>query len=261
MTPLTSHAITARHGFFTRDGGVSQGPYASLNGSLSGGDDRAHVAENRARIAAHLGAAHIVGLHQVHGPDVITVTEPWAAGDGPRADAMVTRIPGIALAIITADCTPVLLHDAASGVIGAVHAGWRGALAGVLEATIEAMLALGATGGTIAASIGPCIRQPSYEVGPDLRDAVLTRDPAAARFFQPGRDDRHLFDLAAYCAARLAGLGATRLAGLGAPRLAGLGALDIVDADTLPDPRFWSHRRRTLAGGHPIGHQVSAIVL
>jgi YfiH family protein len=244
MTPLLSPAITTPHGFFTRQGGVSQGYYASLNCALSGQDDPAHVAENRDRVRRHLGARSLVGLHQVHGPAVATVTTPWAAGEGPKADAMVTGTPGIALGIITADCTPVLFHDPGAGVIGAAHAGWRGALAGVLEATVAAMRALGAT--QLHACIGPCIRQPSYEVGPDLRDAVLSDDAAATVFFAPGRGDRLHFDLAGYCA----------------HRLLGHATVDILDADTLPDEtRFFSHRRRTLAGGHPIGHQISAIVL
>ena len=252
-TPLTSPAITARHGFFTRQGGVSTGPYASLNCALSGQDDPAHVAENRARVTQALGAATMVGLHQVHGAGVVTVTEPWAPGQGPRADAMVTATPGLALGIITADCTPVLLHDRAAGVIGAVHAGWRSAVGGVLEATVAAMQVLGATPAGIAAAIGPCIRQPSYEVGADLRDTVLAHDPADARFFAPGRPGPGLaehwqFDLAGYCAARLAAAHVTHI--------------DTLDADTLPDEaRFYSHRRRTLAGGGVIGHQISGITL
>lgn len=250
MTPtfLTSPAIPARHGFFTRLGGVSTGPYATLNCALSGQDDPAHVAENRARMTRALGAATLVGLHQVHGTAVATVIEAWAPGQGPKADAMVSAMPGIALGIITADCTPVLLHDPAAGVVGAVHAGWRGALAGVLEATVAAMQALGATPSGIAAAIGPCIRQPSYQVGADLRDAVLARDADDAAFFIPGRNDgapHWQFDLAGYCAARLRGIG----------------QVDVIDADTLPDEvRFYSHRRRTLAGGGVIGHQISAIV-
>ncbi len=192
----------------------------------------------------HLGAHALVGLYQVHGPAVATVTTPWAAGAGQRADAMVTAMPGIALGIITADCAPVLFHDPGARVIGAAHAGWRGALAGVLEATVAAMRALGAT--QVHACIGPCIGQPSYEVGPDLRDEILSRDQADAQFFAAGRGDRFQFDLAGYCA----------------HRLRGLASVELIDADTAADePRFFSHRRRTLAGGHPIGHQISAIVL
>jgi YfiH family protein len=243
LTPLTSDAIEARHGFFTRQGGVSQGPWASLNCALSGDDDKAHVAENRDRVRRHLGATALLGVHQVHGAAVVTATEPWPPGQGARADAIVTAIPGLALGTITADCTPVLFHDATAGVIGAAHAGWRGAVAGILEATVDAMLAMGATSAGIHAAIGPCIRQASYEVGPDLRDAVLLHDPANICFFAPGRvPGRWQFDLA--------------------HRLAGIGAIDTLDADTLPDEtRFFSHRRRTLAGGHPIGHQISAITL
>jgi YfiH family protein len=240
---LTSALLRTRHGFFTRQGGVSTGHYASLNCSASSQDDPAHVAANRDRVRQALGATHLLGVHQVHGTTVVSVTEPWLLGSGAKADAMVTSRPGIALGVITADCTPVLLHDPA-GIVGAVHAGWRGAVAGILEATIAAMQALGAT--TITAAIGPCIRQPSYEVGPDLRDAVLAVTPGATHFFADGRPNHWQFDLAGYCAHRLQGLART----------------DILDADTLPDEiRFFSHRRRTLAGGHPIGHQISAIVL
>jgi len=246
MTPeyLQSSALSCRHGFFTRRGGVSTGPFASLNCSLSSADDPAHVAANRAAVAATLGAAHLLGATQVHGADVVTVTEPWPAGAGPRVDALVTDRPGIALGVVTADCTPVLLADRAAGVIGAVHAGWRGALAGVLEATVHAMRQLGAT--RIVAAIGPSIRQPSYEVRADLRDAILARDPADARFLADGREGHWQFDLAGYCAARLSGVAET----------------DTIDADTAADPeRFFSHRRRTLEASGPIGHQISAIVL
>ena len=243
MTPLTG-PLPVRHGFFTRAGGVSTGAYASLNCSVSGGDDPAAVAENRERVRRHLNATVLVGVTQVHGPDVAIVTGPWddrqQGGVSPRADAMVTAMPGVALGIVTADCTPVLLY--APGVVGAVHAGWRGAVAGVLEATIAAMRALAP--GPIAAVIGPCIRQPSYEVTADLRDAV-----GHTEFFTEGRPGHWQFDLAGYCAARLAGCTVT-----------------ILDADTAEAAygtagRFWSHRRRTLAGGGPIGHQISAIVL
>jgi hypothetical protein len=161
---------------------------------------------------------------------------------------MGTRRPGLALGIVTADCAPVLFADPAAGVIGAAHAGWRGAVAGVLEATIEGMLALGARRGRILAAIGPCIRQPSYEVGPDLRDAVIGRAATDARFFaEARREGRWQFDLAGYCAARLAAAGV---------------AVEVTPHDTLPNEAdFFSHRRNTLAGGGPIGHQLSAIAL
>lgn len=237
------------HGFFTRLGGVSTGPYASLNASLSGGDDRAAVMENRARVAAALGAQpeHLLGLTQIHSADVVTVTEPWAAGEGPRADALVTRVRGLALSVITADCGPILFADPAAGIVGAAHAGWRGAVVGILEATVEAMVALGAARRRIAAVVGPCIRQPSYEVAADLRDAVLAANAADAGFFAPGRPERWQFDLAGYCAARLAA--------------AGVG-VEVTPHDTLAlEGDFFSHRRNTLAGGGPIGHQLSAIAL
>lgn len=251
MTPeaLTSPALSCPHGFFTRRGGVSVGPYASLNCSLSGQDAPEAVRENRALAARRLGAepVNLVGLTQVHGIGVAVVDAPWPHGAGPRADAMVTDRRGVALGVITADCTPVLLEDRRAGVVGAVHAGWRGAVAGVLEATVEAMARLGARPDSIAAAIGPCIRQPSYEVGPDLRDAVLAHDGRHDEYFATGeRSDRWLFDLAGYCRMRLARVG----------------RVDVINANTLADPeRFFSHRRRTLAGGGPIGHQISAIML
>ena len=248
MTPehLQSAAIPLRHGFFTRNGGVSAGPFASLNCSLSSPDDPAAVAANRAAVARTLGAERLLGLTQVHGAVVVTVTEPWPAGAGPRADALVTGREGLALGVVTADCTPVLLADPKARIVGAVHAGWRGAVAGVLEATVAAMEAQGAARARIAAAIGPSIRQKSYEVRADLRDVVLARDPADARFFADGRPGHWQFDLAGYCAARLHDLG----------------LVDVLDADTASDPgRFFSHRRRTLENGGPIGHQVSAIVL
>jgi YfiH family protein len=241
----------APHGFFTRRGGVSRGAFAALNCSLSGKDDPEAVAENRARAARALGhaPAALAGLFQVHGTAVVTVAAPIPENARPEADALVTNRPGLLLGIVTADCAPVLFLDAEAGVAGAAHAGWRGALAGVLEATVEAMEALGARRATIRAAIGPCIGQDAYEVGPDLRDAVLARDAADARFFAEGRrEGRFQFDLSGYCAARLAA--------------AGLGAVSDAAACTLSDEtRFFSHRRRTLSGGGPIGHQLSAIAL
>ncbi|HUB46232.1 MAG TPA: peptidoglycan editing factor PgeF [Acetobacteraceae bacterium] len=246
--PIRSPALPVPHGFFTRLGGVSAGPFASLNCSLSSADDRDAVLANRARAAGAIGAGpdSLLGLTQVHGPAVVHATTAWSAGQGPRADAMVTDRPGIALGIITADCAPVLFCDAEAGVVGAAHAGWRGALAGVLEATVAAMRGLGAQ--HIAAVVGPCIRQQSYEVGADLRDAVLARDPADDRFFALGRREAHWqFDLPGYCAARLQ---------------AARAAVAVLEIDTMADEaRFFSHRRRTLSGGGPIGHQVSAIRL
>ena len=241
----------APHGFFTRRGGVSRGAFAALNCSLSGQDDADAVAENRARAARALGQtpAALSGLFQVHGAAVVTVEAPIPPDARPEADALVTRRPGVLLGIVTADCAPVLFLDAEAGIAGAAHAGWRGAVAGVLEATLAAMEALGARRAALRAAIGPCIGQDAYEVGPDLREAVLARDAADARFFAPGRrEGRFQFDLPGYCAARLAA--------------AGVAAVSDASACTLSDEsRSFSHRRRTLSGGGPIGHQLSAIAL
>jgi polyphenol oxidase len=258
---LTADSIKVPHGFFTRRGGVSGGGYASLNCSLSGQDDPDKVMENRARVARSLDLdpGRLQGLTQVHGTHVVTVTEPWAPGQGERADAMVTDRPGLGLGIVTADCAPVLFADASAGVVGAAHAGWRGAVAGVLEATISAMIALGSAPERMSAAVGPCIARDSYEVGPDLRDCVLARAAADSAFFTAGqREDRWQFDLPGYCAARL--------------RAAGVGHILVTGIDTLvEEDRFFSHRRRTLGelGGlqgagfkaGPIGHQISVIRL
>jgi YfiH family protein len=239
------------HGFFTRRGGVSTGPFASLNCSSSSQDDREAVLENRGRVADSLGIprARLLGCTQVHGIEVARIATPWVPGAGPRADAMVTDRPGLALGIVTADCAPVLFADREAGVAGAAHAGWRGAVAGVIEATIAAMIELGARADRIAAAVGPCIGQASYEVAADLRDAVLARTQADARFFSEGeREARWRFDLAGYCAARL--------------RAAGVAEVEVTGVDTLTGTeRFFSHRRRTLAEGGPIGHQISVIAV
>ena len=247
--PLRGGRLPAAHGFFTRLGGVSSGPYAALNCSLSGGDAPDSVLENRARAARALGAApdRLVGLTQVHGAAVVRVLEPWPPGAGPRADAMVTDGAGLALGVVTADCAPVLFADPEAAVIGAAHAGWRGAVGGVLEATVAAMAALGARRGRMVAAIGPCIAQASYEVGADLRDAVLAGHPDHARFFADGAlPGRWQFDLAGYCAAKLAA--------------AGVGLVECIGTDTCADEaRFFSHRRRTRRGEAPGGHQISII--
>lgn len=249
--PLRSPLLPLAHGFFTRLGGVSAGPFAALNCSLSGADAPDSVAENRARAARALGLlpAALVGLTQVHGTEAVRVCDAWAPGQGPRADAMVTDRPGLALGIVTADCAPVLLADAEAGVVGAAHAGWRGAVGGVIEATLAAMAALGAVPARIAATVGPCIAQASYEVGPDLRAAVLAAGGEGASHLVPGRrEDRWQFDLSGYCLARL--------------RAAGVGQAAALAADTAADEaRFFSHRRRTLSGGGPIGHQISIVAL
>jgi YfiH family protein len=246
MIFLTS-ALPAHHGFFTRNGGVSSGPYNSLNCSLNA-DARENVMANRALVANAMGVApeNLLGVKQVHGITVRIADAPWTIGEGGEADALVTATPGLALGVVTADCAPVLFSDAAGTVVGATHAGWRGAVAGVLEATVEAMRALSAT--SITAAIGPCIHQPSYEVGADLRDAVLAHTPTGERFFTNGQaPQKWHFDLPGYCAARLSAAGITA---------------QILPYDTCADEqKFFSHRRRTLRNEPAIGHQISVIRL
>jgi hypothetical protein len=240
------------HGFFTRRGGVSAGSFGALNTSLNGRDEPALVRENRRRCAVALGVAPgaLHGLHQVHGRAVAVLDAAgWPEDARPQADGVVTNRPGVALGIVTADCGPVLFADATAGVIGACHAGWRGAVLGVCEATVAAMQRLGAAPGRITAVLGPCIRQPSYEVGADLRAELLAVDEADARFLAPGvRQGHWQFDMAGYILARLRALGLAGVADIG--------------ADTLAEPeRFFSYRRATLAGSGPVGHQLSAIAL
>ena len=234
------------HRFFTRDGGVSTGIYASLNCGPGSGDDPGAVAENRARATADLAAAAVVSNYQIHSPDVVHVIEPWDRTDAPKADAMVTDRPGIALGILTADCGPVLLADPAARVVGAAHAGWRGAVGGVLANTVAAMVGLGAAADRIVAVLGPCIGQPSYEVSRDMRDAFAADDHA---FFAPGVDADHWqFDLRGFIAARLAA--------------AGVATIRHLDHDTYADePRFFSYRRATHRGEPDYGRNLSAIHL
>ncbi len=245
-TPLVANQFAPPHGFFTRIGGVSTGAYASLNCGLNGADAPDHVATNRARAARAIGAdpTALSGLVQVHGNRAIAITQPIDPSHRPQADALVTATPGLALGIITADCAPVLFSAEAGRIVGAAHAGWRGAQLGVLEATLEAMRQLGAS--MIEAVIGPCIHQASYEVGADLHEAVCAGHPPDRQFFRPGVKPHHWqFDLPGYCAARLARAGAKPT---------------ILPADTYADPaRFFSHRRRTHEASGPGGHQISII--
>lgn len=233
------------HGFFTREGGVSTGIYATLNGGPGSGDDAAAVAENRARIAAHLGISALVSVHQVHGDRVEHVMAPWE-GSRPKADAMVTDRPGIGLAVLTADCAPVLLADRAANVVGAAHAGWKGALGGVLEAVLDAMVALGAERGRIVAAVGPAISQRAYEVGPEFVEQFLDEDRAYGRLFAGGRDDRAMFDLPGFCLYRL--------------REAGVAEAGWTGHCTYADAaRFYSYRRACHAGEPDYGRLVAAI--
>jgi polyphenol oxidase len=251
MLVLRSELLTRpriAHGFFGRQGGVSQGIYASLNCGPGSGDARALVIENRRRVEEHLGAP-LLTLYQIHSPNVVTVAEPWQIGNGPQADAMVTDKPGLTLGILTADCAPVLLADGEVGVIGAAHAGWKGALGGVIAATVSAMEKLGAVRGRIAAAIGPCIGHANYEVGPEFRATFLAADPAYARFFvDSDRADHFRFALEGFVALRLADAGVAKAERLGVCTYAR-------HAD------FFSFRRATHAGEKDYGRQVSAIVL
>jgi YfiH family protein len=238
-----------RHGFLGREGGVSGGIFASLNVGLGSGDDRAALAENRRRaVRAVAPGAALVTLHQVHSAVAVAVTAPFADADRPHADALVTDRPGLALGILTADCAPILFADAAAGVIGAAHAGWKGALGGIAAATVAAMEALGATRARIAAAVGPCIAQRSYEVDAGFRDRFLGDDPEHDRFFGTGRDGRFQFDLEGFVGARLAAEGLTQVTLLG--------------QDTYAQPaRYFSYRRTTHMRESDYGRQLSVIAL
>lgn len=228
----------------TRRGGVSMGPAAGLQCGFGADDDPQAVRENR-RLAAEavLPGADLVSVHQIHSPDVAVVEEPWADDRRPQADAVVTRRPGTLLGIVTADCAPVLLADRAAGVVGAAHAGWRGAHGGVIENTVEAMVSLGAERARIAAAVGPCIAQPSYEVDESFRAQFGDED---ARFFAPGKAGRRQFDLPGYVVMRL--------------RSAEVGAAHALGLDTYADPaRFYSYRRATHRGEATYGRSISLV--
>ncbi|MBD3769963.1 MAG: peptidoglycan editing factor PgeF [Rhodobacterales bacterium] len=236
-----------RHGFFGKRGGVSGGIYASLNAGPGSDDDPSAVAENRARISAAMGASALLSCHQIHSADVVHVTKAWTDAR-PQADAMVTTVPGLALCILTADCTPVLFADAEARVIGAAHAGWKGALGGVLESTIASMTELGAEPGRIRAAIGPTIGQASYEVGPEFRDTFLEVSPASEHLFIKGKGDRFHFDLPGYCRASLAAMDIGHVADLA------------LDTCALEDGYF-SNRRRNHRGEPDYGRNASVILL
>lgn len=243
---ITSAALTARHGFFTRKGGASSGIFAGLNCGLGSSDQTEVVAINRARVLEAMGADHLVTVHQTHSAIALPVTGPL---DRPvEADAMVTATRGVALGILTADCQPVLFVDAKAGVIGAAHAGWKGAKGGVLEATLDAMEALGATRRNIHAAIGPCISQTAYEVGPEFFETFTNDDPETRRFFANGAGDRMLFDLPSY------GLWRLRRADVGHAEWCGHCTYGAAD-------RFYSYRRSVHAGDVDYGRLISVIRL
>jgi polyphenol oxidase len=247
--PVVRSALLADvpHGFLTRQGGVSSGDLASLNCGTGSGDDPALIAANRARAAnAILPGAALCGVYQVHGRTCATVQAPWADADRPEADALVTDRPGVLLGILTADCVPVLFADATAGVVGAAHAGWKGALAGVTDATLDAMIALGADPAHIVAAVGPCIARASYEVDAGLLRAFTDADPANERFFMEGKPDHWQFDLEAYVGARLAA--------------AGLRQVELLGCDTYANAHdYFSYRRATHRGEPGYGRQISLI--
>ncbi|MDP6706948.1 MAG: peptidoglycan editing factor PgeF [Alphaproteobacteria bacterium] len=255
LAPVTAQCLAAatavRHGFFTRAGGVSTGIYAALNCGHGSADDGTAVTENRVRVAHWLGAAEarLETVHQVHGTDVVVLERPLGEGGAPRADALVSRTPGLALTVLTADCAPVLFADPAAGVVGAAHAGWRGALAGVTDSTIDAMCRLGAEAARVRAAVGPCIAQPSYEVGSEFRAAFLEAAADSDRYFQPAaRAGHYQFDLPGYLVDRL--------------RVRGLAAVECLDQDTYASSaRFFSYRRATHRGEPDYGRAAAAILL
>ncbi len=250
VSPLLSELPGIRHAFFTRQGGVSEGLFASLNTGRGSGDDAAHVAENRARAAAALGrtAAELSTCYQIHSARPVVVDA--ALGEArPEGDAVVTRTSGVLCGALAADCAPVLIADPQARVVAAVHAGWRGALAGVIEAAIEAMVSLGASPARMSATVGPCIGPASYEVGREFLDAFVAADGANARFFRPGAGpEKRLFDLPGFVLSRLAAAGVPRAGWTG--------------HDTLTDEaRFFSNRRAVHRGERDYGRLLSAITL
>ena len=240
-----------RHGFFDRTGGVSQGHYATLNGGVGSDDAPDKVAENRRRMAATLGVStdRFLTPYQIHSPDVVTVDTPWTPDARPRADALVTRMPSLAIGVSTADCGPLLFADAKARVIGAAHAGWRGAFTGVIEATVAAMEKLGANRRHITAALGPTISQANYQVGPDFIERFLVADTENARFFVASEREGHaMFDLNGYIAARIAE--------------AGIADFEDVGLCTYAEPAlFYSYRRSTHQSEPDYGRHINAIAL
>jgi YfiH family protein len=249
-SPLLSAIPGLHHAFFTRDGGVSDGIYGSLNGGIGSNDDANHVAENRRRMAEQMGVTpqHFLTLFQIHSPDVAVASTPWEGAARPRADAIVTRTEGLAIGVTTADCGPILLVDPNARVIGAAHAGWKGALTGVVESTVDAMEKLGADRDGIVAAIGPLIRQHSYEVGGEFVERFVGADAENALFFIPSARAGHaMFDLAGFIRMRLEN--------------AGVLMIDDVGLDTYSDERFYSYRRSVHRSEPDYGRHVHAIAL
>jgi YfiH family protein len=249
-SPLLSAIPGLRHAFFTRDGGVSGGMYESLNGGIGSNDNPAHVLENRRRMAEQMGVEpeHFLSVHQTHSPDVIVASGPWQGPSRPLADAIVTRTEGLAIGATAADCGPILLVDPRARVIAAAHAGWKGALTGIVESTVAAMEKLGAERSGIVAAIGPLIRQYSYEVGSEFVERFVEADAENALFFIPAAREGHaMFDLAGSIRMRLEN--------------AGVLMIDDTGLDTYSDERFFSYRRSVHRNEPDYGRHVHAIAL
>jgi YfiH family protein len=249
-SPLLSAVPRLRHAFFSRDGGVSDGIYAGLNGGIGSNDDPANVAENRRLMAEQIGVTteRFLTLFQVHSPDVVVASAPWDTSSRPRADALVTRTEGLAIGVTAADCGPILFVDPNARVIGAAHAGWKGALTGIVESTVDAMEGLGAERAGIVAAIGPLIRQPSYEVGDEFVERFVDADAENVLFFLPASREGHaMFDLAGFIRMRLEN--------------AGVSVIDDIGVDTYSDERFFSYRRSVHREEPDYGRHVHAIVL
>ena len=255
MTPLKSSSLSGVagvvHGFFGRQGGVSEGIFASLNCGYGSSDDATRVRENRTRVARHLGTSEerLITAYQTHSPVVVTVEAPWPRADAPQADAMVTKVKGVALGVLAADCAPVLLADEQARVIGTAHAGWKGAIGGVLESAVHAMEALGAKRARVRASVGPCIRQASYEVGPEFLARFVDEARSNRSYFVPSKRSGHWqFDLPGYVTDRLSALG--------------LAAVEPLNACTYEHAdRYFSFRRTTHLDEPDYGRNLSAIML
>lgn len=243
-------SMHVRHGFFGRSGGVSTGLYRSLNCGLGSGDAPEKVRENRRRVCHALGGSleMLAAPRQVHSSRAVATEIAYAPNERPECDALVTRKPGLILGVLAADCAPIMLCDPHNGVIAAVHAGWRGAVGGVIESAVDVMGSLGADPARTAAGVGPCLSQASFKVGPDVVDAVLDATPWAEHLFEPGDGDRQFFDLKRYCLGRLARLGVAHT--------------DALADDTLTQPdNYFSHRRAVKAGERDAGRNMSAIML
>ena len=250
QSPLLSAIPSLHHAFFSREGGVSEGIYAGLNGGVGSNDNPAHVAENRRRMAATLRVApeRFLTVFQIHSPDVVVASAPWNTATRPKADAIVTRTEGLAIGVTAADCGPILFADPTARVIGAAHAGWKGALTGVVEATVDAMEKLGADRANVVAAVGPLIRQPSYEVGHEFVERFVDADAENSRYFAAAAREGHaMFDLAGFIRKRL--------------ERAGVLFVDDTGIDTYSDERFFSYRRSVHREEADYGRHVHAIVL